>query len=187
MAEPEDDGAALRRRHPHHQLPPEDDLRGQRAGGEHSYPAFSDNCHRRQDLRHEALQPLGHHRRRLQGQLRARGAVPQVGHACASSPRCRTSCIGRSMGRPPPRSSSTAPTRTSSTWGSTRGPPHRTESSRRSMWWSRSRVAVLVGDELRCLSYSVDFRSPPLARFKQRTSVDNPSRDHRSRARPRGI
>jgi hypothetical protein len=32
------------------------------------------------NLRNEALQPLGRHRRRLQGQLRARGAVPQVGH-----------------------------------------------------------------------------------------------------------
>jgi hypothetical protein len=39
------------------------------------------NCCRREDLQRQALQPSGHHRRRLQDRERARGAVPQVGHA----------------------------------------------------------------------------------------------------------
>jgi hypothetical protein len=52
------------------------------AGGGRSDSNFSNHRRRRQDLRHQALQPFGHHRRRVQGQLRARGAVPRVGHAC---------------------------------------------------------------------------------------------------------
>ncbi len=55
--------------------------RPSRGGGGLSYSKFSNNCRRRQDVRHQALQPLGHHRSGLQGQLRARGAVSQVGHA----------------------------------------------------------------------------------------------------------
>lgn len=39
---------------------------------------FSDNCLRRQNLRHPALQPVRHHRRRLQGELGTCCAVPQV-------------------------------------------------------------------------------------------------------------
>ena len=55
-------------------------LRGGRAAARVSCCRICNNCRRRQDLRHEALQPLGHHRRRLQGEFRACGAVPQVGH-----------------------------------------------------------------------------------------------------------
>jgi hypothetical protein len=49
VAQPEDDGAALRRgraRTINYHLK---NLRGQRAGGGRSYPKFSDNCRRRQD------------------------------------------------------------------------------------------------------------------------------------------
>ena len=46
----------------------------------HLKKVFSDNCRRWQKLRHPALQPGGHHRRGLQGEFRARRAVPQVGH-----------------------------------------------------------------------------------------------------------
>jgi hypothetical protein len=44
VAQPEDDGAALRRRGADHQLPSQEGVRGQRARAGHSYSTFSNNC-----------------------------------------------------------------------------------------------------------------------------------------------
>ena len=63
---------------------PEEHLRGRRIGAGVRCCIFCNNCRRRENLPGGLLQPAGHHRRWLPGQIAARHTVPPVGYGAVA-------------------------------------------------------------------------------------------------------